>query len=109
MSTQEFEKDLKETFQNHRTEIADNGFSERVMQHLPVRSRTYWIVSIFTIIGVTITFLLDGIDNLITLFNRLLAYFTKIDFPFINLTSIAIFVIALVLLIFFIDYEESTV
>jgi biotin transporter BioY len=106
---QDFEKNLKKTFQHTKTEIADHGFSEKVMQQLPVRNRTHWIVTIFTLIGVTLTYLLNGIDHLIILFNMALQYFININLPYINQTTIITILIALVLLIFYIDYEESTV
>jgi len=109
MITQKFDKDLKEYFQKNKTEITDNGFSERVMQHLPVRGRSYWIISLSAVIGIIITYLLKGFDNFLTQFNRIFNYLASIKLPFINLTSSIVILGLFVLLIIYIDYEESSV
>lgn len=56
------DKLLKEFFSEHKTEIADNGFSERVVQKLPEQADRSWIVWIFASIGFLLTVLL-GVEN----------------------------------------------
>lgn len=42
---------LKNFFSENKTEIADNGFSKRVMQKLPEQTDRSWIVWVFAAIG----------------------------------------------------------
>lgn len=53
------DKILKTFFGDKKQEIADNGFSEKVMLRLPQRERkTGWIAPVFALIGFLITFAL---------------------------------------------------
>lgn len=65
---------LKEFFAANRHEITDNGFSRRVMRHLPARNRQLsqlWNICCFTL--VTVLFVaLDGIRLLGDAFGQLL-------------------------------------
>ena len=58
MKTDETDKLLKNIFQEHKTEIADNGFSHRVIRHLPENNSREWVVWIFAALGLSITFYL---------------------------------------------------
>ncbi|MDR0873322.1 MAG: DUF5056 domain-containing protein [Prevotellaceae bacterium] len=51
------EQDLKNVFAEHRADIADNGFSRRVAQHLPPRRSLLpqIIPAVFTIAGFVLT------------------------------------------------------
>lgn len=56
------DKLLKDFFSEHKQEIADKGFSQRVMRKLPEQADRRWIVWIFASIGFLLTFLL-GVEN----------------------------------------------
>ena len=60
------DKILKDFFGEHKQVIADNGFSDRVMRQLPKNQRRAdWIVTVFTFVGMVITFLLVDIREVI--------------------------------------------
>ena len=53
------DKILKTFFGTKKQEIADNGFSEKLMQRLPQKeAKTGWIAPFFSFIGLLITFAL---------------------------------------------------
>ena len=52
------DKMLKTFFAENKKEIADFGFSQRVMRKLPEQTDRSWIVWIFTAIGIVLTLLL---------------------------------------------------
>jgi hypothetical protein len=51
METTETDKMLKNFFNEQKQEIADNGFSQRVMRRLPEPADRSWIMWIFTATG----------------------------------------------------------
>jgi hypothetical protein len=51
METNETDNMLKGFFGEQKQEIADNGFSKRVMRKLPEQADRSWIVWVFAIIG----------------------------------------------------------
>jgi hypothetical protein len=53
------DQQLKQLFAEHKTEIADNGFSDKVTRHLPQRSKTPLIVWIGAVLG-SILFFISG-------------------------------------------------
>ena len=55
METNETDKLLKGFFSEYKQEIADNGFTRRVMQRLPEQTYRGWIVWIFAAVGMAIT------------------------------------------------------
>lgn len=55
METTNTDKMLKEFFSNQKQEIADNGFTKRVMHKLPEQADHGWIVWIFAAIGMAIS------------------------------------------------------
>jgi hypothetical protein len=55
METNRTDNLLKDFFSEHKQEVADNGFTQRVMQHLPEQADRSWIVWIFAAIGMAIT------------------------------------------------------
>lgn len=56
------DKMLKDFFSANKTEIADNGFSKRVMRQLPEPADKSWIVWLFASLGLVLTILL-GVQN----------------------------------------------
>ena len=55
METNETDKLLKDFFSEHKLEIADNGFTRRVMHRLPEQSDKSWIVWVFAAIGMALS------------------------------------------------------
>ena len=55
METNITDKVLKDFFNEHKQEIADNGFTHRVMRQLPEHAYRGWIVWIFAAVGMAIT------------------------------------------------------
>ena len=49
------DKMLKDFFGENKKELADNGFSKRVMRNLPETADRSWIVWIFSAIGMAIS------------------------------------------------------
>ena len=55
------DKLLQQFFSDNRKEIEDNGFSRRVMHHLPNRISQLWSLFCFTL-AVVLFFVLDGLQ-----------------------------------------------
>jgi fatty acid desaturase len=55
METNTTDDMLKNFFSENKQEIADNGFTQRVMRHLPEQADHSWIVWIFAAIGMAIS------------------------------------------------------
>ncbi|MDP4240501.1 MAG: DUF5056 domain-containing protein [Bacteroidota bacterium] len=55
METNNNDKLLKDFFNGQKQEIADNGFTNRVMRQLPEQTDRGWIVWIFAAIGMAIS------------------------------------------------------
>ena len=79
METNNKDKLLKDFFSSYKQEIADNGFTARVMQRLPEQTYRGWIVWIFAAIGMAITFYIGlqsgSVDQLVILFKNVPVYF----------------------------------
>jgi hypothetical protein len=79
METKNKDKLLKDFFSSYKQEIADNGFTARVMQRLPEQTYRGWIVWIFAAIGMAITFyigLQSGfVDQLLVLLKHVPVYY----------------------------------
>ena len=55
MITNNEDEMLKKFFSNNKIEIADNGFSRKVMQKIPQEQSKQWIVWVFTMVGISLT------------------------------------------------------
>jgi len=79
METNNKDKLLKDFFSGYKQEIADNGFTARVMQRLPEETYRGWIIWIFAAIGMALTFyigLQSGlVDQLLVFFNHVPVYY----------------------------------
>jgi hypothetical protein len=65
METNNNDKLLKVFFSEHKQEIADNGFTNRVMRRLPEHTDRGWIVWIFAALGMAITIYLGITSGLV--------------------------------------------
>ena len=79
METNNKDKLLKDFFSSYKQEIADNGFTARVMQRLPEETYRGWIVWIFAAIGMAITFYIGLqfglVDQLLVLLKHVPVYY----------------------------------
>jgi hypothetical protein len=98
MNTQLPDDNIKNYFKSHKQEIDDNGFSDKVMNKLPVLPRKNSII-IFTFLfaGLLASMHLIDVNILSNLFTSLIESFSQLHFPSIQ-TSIAF--IALFITIF---------
>jgi len=75
METNKNDKLLKDFFSDHKQEIADNGFSNRVMRRLPEHADRGWIVWIFAALGMAITIYLGITSGLVEQILLILKHF----------------------------------
>jgi hypothetical protein len=59
------DKLLEDFFSDHKQEIADNGFTRRVMRQLPEQADHSWIVWVFAAIGMAISIYLGFSSGLV--------------------------------------------
>ena len=59
METKYDDRMIRNFFQEHKKEIADNHFTKKVMQRLPEKKKNYdWIIVLFTALGTLLAGLL---------------------------------------------------
>jgi len=58
METKDTDKLLKNFFGEHKHEIQDNGFTQRVMRKLPEQADRSWIVWCFALVGMVLSLIL---------------------------------------------------
>lgn len=87
METNKTDKMLQAFFKENKHEIADNGFSKRVMTKLPEQKDSGWIVWLFGALGMTISLYLGLTEGV---FNQLIIIIEKIPFYYM-LAAIAAF------------------
>ena len=75
METKETDKMLQDFFSKNKFEIADNGFTHRVMRKLPEQTDRSWIVWVFAALGTALT-LAYGLNT--GLIQNVLMYFQHI-------------------------------
>ncbi len=99
--TENDEQLLMRFFDEQRQDIADNGFTQQVMRHLPARTmriNRWWTVLCWAI-GIAFFFLVDGVGQLrqvaSSLFSDVLSVFSSINLPFLNIV-----IVSIVLLVF---------
>jgi hypothetical protein len=85
------DKMLKDFFSQNKQEIADNGFSNRVIRKLPETADRGWIVWVFAAIGMAISIylLLNSaiIEQLLLVFSHISIYYilgTVFCFPLLG-------------------------
>lgn len=52
MGTNEMDKNLQDFFKQHKQDIADNGFTNKTLRHLPQRKDNSWIIWLLAVIGI---------------------------------------------------------
>ena len=92
---------LKQFMDANRQEVADNGFSRRVMRRLPARHNrmVQWINALCTIAGVFLFLAFDGIQATVELLRNVFVYcFQHIGFITVDLKTV---IVLFCLLLFF--------
>ena len=91
METNDKDRMLKDYFSVYKQELADNGFTQRLMRSLPEHADRSWIVWIFAAIGATISLYLginSGlIEQIMLLFKHVSIYYILggvFCFPFVG-------------------------
>jgi len=100
------DKIFRNFFSEHKQDIADDGFSEKVMTHLPERGRkTEWIIPVFTLIGMLITLALVNVREMIYQIFGLLS-----EIPLYYLIgTFMLFPIVALLVMFYLNREHQLV
>ncbi len=93
---------LKLYFNDKKQEIADNGFSKKVMQKLPQKTDRSWIVLIFAATGMALSLFL-GIK--IGLFQNVLIFLEKVPFYYL-LGAVFFFPLVSTLVIFLSQHKN---
>jgi len=79
METNKNDKLLKDFFSEYKQDIADNGFTQRVMRSLPEEAYRGWIVWIFAAIGMALTIYLGvtsgTIEQILLLLKHIPVYY----------------------------------
>jgi len=75
--------DLKKIFTAHRADVPNEGFSERVMRQLPERKSVLpqMIMVVFIMIGLGLTFLIQGVTPLLEQINSLITSISLLQAP----------------------------
>ena len=92
------DKLLKDFFSENKKEIADNGFTNRVMRKLPETTDRGWIVWVFTAIGMAFSLYLllnsTVLEQLMLVFRHISIYYILGTVFFFPLVGIAGFYLA---------------
>ena len=75
--------DFKKIFVAHRLDVPDEGFSERVIKQLPERKSVLpqMVMAVFILIGLVITFAIQGVTPLIEQINSLIVSISHLQAP----------------------------
>ena len=92
------DKDFKKIFTDHKEDIPDNGFSQRVIRQLPERKNVLpqLIMVLFILIGLALVFVLQGFTVLSEQINNLIIAISHQEIP--SLTSVVAYLSILTLL-----------
>ena len=75
--------DFKKIFTAHKVDVSDEGFSERVIRQLPERKSALpqIVVVVFTMIGLALTFAIQGITPLLNHTSSLITAICHLQAP----------------------------
>lgn len=97
METKDTDKLLKNFFGEHKQEVQDNGFTQRVMRKLPEQADRSWIVWCFALVGMLLSLMLGfssgSIQTAITYLLQLPVYYfvgVVFCFPLISTAGLLI-------------------
>ena len=77
------DQDLKKIFAAHKTDISDDGFSERINKQLPERRNILpqVVMVIFVLIGLTLTIVIQGITPMLEQISNLITSISHLQIP----------------------------
>jgi len=77
------EQDLKKIFAEHKTDIPDKGFSERIIKQLPERRSILpqIVMVVFILIGLALMFALNGVAPLLDPIAGLITSVSRLQAP----------------------------
>ena len=77
------EQDFKKLFVTHRVDIPDEGFSERVIRHLPERKSMLpqMVMVVFIMAGLALTFAIQGVAPVLEQINSLITSVSHLQIP----------------------------
>ena len=92
------EQDLKKIFITHKVDICDDVFTQRVVSRLPERKSILpqIVMSVFVMIGLVITFAIQGVTPLLEQINSLITSVIQLQAP--SLSSVITYFGALALM-----------
>jgi len=75
--------DLKKIFSDHKVDIPDDGFSERVIGRLPERMTMLpqIVMTTFVVVGLTLTFAIQGFVPVIEQIESLITSVSQLQIP----------------------------
>lgn len=104
-----FDDTLHAYFKQHKTEIADDGFSKKIIHKLPLTPKHTWILYVAYLLGLVVFFALNPFYALLS---QVMDFVTKISF-FHAPTTISVFAFLSVCFLFGlfvkISFDESIV
>ncbi|MBO4314480.1 MAG: DUF5056 domain-containing protein [Prevotella sp.] len=99
--TENDEQMLMRFFEEHRMEIADNGFTKQVMHQLPARTLriSWWWTVICWALAIAIFFFNDGVEQLRRIFSSMLGdvlgMFTSSHLPITTIILASVVILSL--------------
>jgi len=77
------DQDFSKIFTAHKVEFPDEGFSERIIKRLPERKSMLpqMIMAVFVMIGLVLTFAIQGFTPLLEQINSLVIAISKLQIP----------------------------
>ena len=80
------DKELKELFHRHKSEIADDGFTQNVMKHIPHKHKSRsWITGICALAGVFIFVVSGGYFEFIKQIFSFISFIVNMKIPAMEL------------------------
>ena len=77
------EQDFTKPFEAYKHEFPDNGFSERVIRHLPERKSIFpqIVMAVFVLIGIIIMFSIQSFSPILEQVNNLISAMNQFQIP----------------------------
>ena len=77
------DQNFKRIFAAHRIDVADEGFSERLIRRLPERKNMLpqMVMTVFVAIGLALTFAIQGVSPLLEQIDSLIVSISQLQAP----------------------------
>jgi amino acid transporter len=109
MEQNKFDEQLKNYFQQNKSELTDAEFTKRVMQKLSRKTTPYYIVYLFLAFGILLFLAFNGFDQAVISFNDLTITIPELKLSSVQSLSMVIVFVLIVLSVSVlgIDSEDS--